>query len=106
MLIRAKIASPTASNKDNIYYNIDLLTSGIKICVISNNVQMLDHSQLTSLRIDIYNHKFITIKSAHHFHTHLRPLASRIETRWKWLGLNYFEWWKIFKYTSTNMVSR
>lgn len=53
---------------------------GVDICVISNNAQALDTSQVTSLGVDLAHKRVVVVKSAHHFRAHFGPYAQHIAT--------------------------
>lgn len=48
---------------------------GVEICIISNNAQALDLSQMRSLGCHPEDKRFIVVKSAHHFRADFGPLA-------------------------------
>lgn len=54
--------------------------NNIDIVVISNNGQLLDIAQISSMGIDPLRKKIIAVKSKHHFRTCLAPLAHDIIT--------------------------
>jgi microcystin degradation protein MlrC len=52
----------------------------VDICVISNNCQLFDLAQLTSLGCDPTKKNIIAIKSNHHFRAHFEPISREIIT--------------------------
>jgi len=48
---------------------------GVEICVISNNAQALDCSQMRSLGCHPEDKRFLVVKSAHHFRADFGPIA-------------------------------
>ena len=48
---------------------------GVEVCIISNNAQALDLSQMRSLGCHPEDKRFIVVKSAHHFRADFGPLA-------------------------------
>lgn len=53
---------------------------GVDVAIISNNGQLLDIAQLTSLGVDPVHASTIAVKSNHHFRASLGPLATEIIT--------------------------
>jgi microcystin degradation protein MlrC len=57
-----------------------LRVGGIDICIISNNGQLTDLAQLTSLGVDPTTRATIAVKSKHHFRACTTPIAREIIT--------------------------
>jgi microcystin degradation protein MlrC len=53
---------------------------GVEICIISNNGQLVDLAQLTSLGVDPTTKDTIAVKSKHHFRACTTPIAREIIT--------------------------
>ena len=52
---------------------------GVEVCIISNNAQALDTSQMRSLGCHPEGKRFIVVKSAHHFRADFGPIAEAKE---------------------------
>lgn len=64
----------------NFGVSVLLRVKGVDIIVISNNNQILDLSQITSLGCDPRYKDVIAVKSNHHFRACLGPIAREIVT--------------------------
>lgn len=54
-------------------------SSGVEVVIISNNGQLLDLAQLTSMGIDMSQKKALLVKSKYHYRACLQNIAGRIE---------------------------
>lgn len=53
---------------------------GLEVIVITNNGQLLDNAQITSLGVDLAHKRVVAVKSKHHFRACLTPLAKEVVT--------------------------